>query len=36
MTAKNVAIPVEVEYLQSMAAERGISRTKLVMRKVVA
>jgi len=38
MTIKNVVIPVEVEYLQSLAAERGISRTKLVrvvMQKVV-
>ena len=38
MTIKNVVIPLEVEYLQRLAAERGISRTKLVrvvMQKVV-
>ena len=38
MTIKNVVVPVEVEYLQAAAAERGVSRTKLirvVMKKVV-
>jgi hypothetical protein len=30
MTIKNVVIPVETEYLQEMAKEYGISRTKLV------
>ena len=38
MTIKNVVIPLEVEYLQRAAKERGISRTKLirvVMQKVV-
>ena len=38
MTIKNVVIPLEVEYLQAVAKERGISRTKLVravMQKVV-
>ena len=38
MTIKNVVVPVEIEYLQAAAAERGVSRTKLVqlvMKKVV-
>jgi hypothetical protein len=38
MTIKNVTIPLDVEYLQRAAKERGISRTKLVrivMEKVV-
>lgn len=38
MTIKSVVIPLEVEYLQGVAKERGISRTKLVrvvMEKVV-
>jgi hypothetical protein len=38
MTVKNVVIPLEIEYLQEAAKERGISRTKLVrvvMEKVV-
>lgn len=38
MTVKNVVIPLEIEYLQEVAKERGISRTKLVrvvMEKVV-
>jgi len=38
MTVKNVVIPLEIEYLQDAAKERGISRTKLVrvvMEKVV-
>ena len=38
MTVKNVVIPLEIEYLQVAAKERGISRTKLVrvvMQKVV-
>lgn len=38
MTVKNVVIPLEIEYLQAFAAERGISRTKLVrviMQKIV-
>ena len=38
MAIKNVVIPLEVEYLQSVARERGISRTKLVrvvMQKVI-
>ena len=38
MIAKNVLIPLEIEYLQKAAKERGISRTKLVrvvMEKVV-
>jgi hypothetical protein len=38
MTIKNVMVPVEVEYLQAAAAERGVSRSKLVrvvMKKVV-
>jgi hypothetical protein len=30
MAIKNVVIPLEVEYLESAAKERGISRTKLV------
>jgi hypothetical protein len=39
MAIKNVVIPVEVEYLQQAAKERGISRSKLVrivMQKVVS
>ena len=38
MTVKSVVIPLEIEYLQQAAKERGISRTKLVrfvMEKVV-
>ncbi len=38
MTIKNVVIPLEIEYLQEAAKERGISRTRLVrvvMEKVV-
>ena len=38
MTIKNVVVPLEVEYLQQAAKERGVSRTKLVrivMQKVV-
>ena len=38
MTIKNVVIPLEIEYLQVAAKERGISRTRLVrvvMEKVV-
>ena len=38
MAVKNVVIPLEVDYLQSVARERGISRTKLVravMQKVI-
>ena len=38
MTIKNVVIPLEVDYLEQAAKERGISRTKLVrivMEKVV-
>ena len=38
MAIKNVVIPLEVEYLQAAARERGISRTKLVrvvMQKVI-
>jgi hypothetical protein len=38
MAIKNVVIPLEVEYLQTAAKERGISRTKLVrvvMQKVI-
>jgi hypothetical protein len=38
MTVKNIVIPLEVEYLQRAAKERGISRSKLVrivMQKVV-
>jgi hypothetical protein len=38
MTIKNIVIPLEMEYLQAAAKERGISRTKLVrvlMQKVV-
>jgi hypothetical protein len=30
MTVKNVVIPLEIEYLQQAAKERGISRTRLV------
>lgn len=39
MTIKNITIPLEVEYLQKAANERGISRSKLVrfvMEKVVS
>jgi hypothetical protein len=39
MTVKNIVIPVEVEYLQQAARERGISRSKLVrivMQKIVS
>jgi hypothetical protein len=39
MTVKNVVIPLEVEYLQQAARERGISRSKLVrivMQKIVS
>ena len=38
MAVKNVVIPLEVDYLQAVAKERGISRTRLVlvvMQKVV-
>jgi hypothetical protein len=38
MAVKNVVIPLEDEYLQAEANERGISRTKLVrviMQKVI-
>jgi hypothetical protein len=38
MAVKNVVIPLEVEYLQIAAKERGVSRTRLVkvvMEKVV-
>ena len=38
MTIKSVVIPLEVDYLEQAAKERGISRTKLVrilMEKVV-
>jgi hypothetical protein len=38
LTIKNVVIPLEVEYLQKAAKERGVSRTKLVrvmMQKIV-
>jgi len=38
MAIKNVVIPLEVEYLEAAAKERGISRTKLVravMQKVI-
>jgi hypothetical protein len=38
MAIKNIVIPLEVEYLQAAAKERGISRTKLVrvvMEKVI-
>ena len=38
MTNKNVVVPLEVEYLQAAAKERGVSRTKLVravMQKVI-
>ena len=38
MAIKNIVIPLEVEYLQKAAKERGISRSKLVrfvMEKVV-
>ncbi len=30
MTIKNIVVPLEVDYLQAAAKERGISRTKLV------
>ena len=39
MTIKNVVIPLEVDYLEQAAKERGITRTKLVrivMKKVVS
>lgn len=39
MAIKNVVIPLEVDYLQAVAKERGVSRTKLVrivMQKVVS
>jgi hypothetical protein len=38
MTVKNIVIELEVEYLQRVAKERGVSRTKLVrllMQKVI-
>ena len=38
MTIKNIVIPLEVEYLQAAAKQRGVSRTRLVravMQKVV-
>lgn len=38
MAIKNIVIPLEVEYLQKAANERGVSRSKLVrfvMEKVV-
>ena len=38
MAIKNVVIPLEVEYLQAAAKERGVSRTNLVravMQKVI-
>jgi len=38
VAVKNIVIPLEVEYLQKAARERGISRSKLVrfvMEKVV-
>ncbi|WP_141686487.1 hypothetical protein [Bradyrhizobium sp. LMTR 3] len=38
MTIKNIVIPLEVEYLQAAAKQRGVSRTRLVravMEKVV-
>jgi hypothetical protein len=38
VTIKNIVIPLEVEYLQEAAKERGVSRTRLVravMEKVV-
>ncbi|MCA6117920.1 hypothetical protein J6524_24025 [Bradyrhizobium sp. WSM 1738] len=38
MTIKNIVIPLEVEYLQEAAKQRGVSRTRLVravMEKVV-
>jgi hypothetical protein len=38
MAIKNVVIELDVEYLQTVAAERGVSRTKLVravMNKVI-
>jgi len=38
MTVKNIVIPLEIEYLQEAAKERGISRTRLVrvvMKKVI-
>ena len=30
MTVKNIVVPLEDEYLEKAARERGISRTKLV------
>ena len=30
MTIKNIVIPLEIEYLQTAAKHRGVSRTKLV------
>ena len=38
MTIKNVVVPLQIEYLEEAAKQRGISRTKLVrvvMEKVV-
>jgi hypothetical protein len=38
VTIKNIVIPLEVEYLQDAAKQRGVSRTRLVravMEKVV-
>lgn len=38
VTIKNIVIPLEIEYLQEAAKERGVSRTRLVravMEKVV-
>jgi hypothetical protein len=38
VTVKNIVIPLEVEYLQEAAKQRGVSRTRLVravMEKVV-
>jgi hypothetical protein len=38
VTIKNIVVPLEVEYLEKAAKERGISRTRLVrvvMEKVV-
>jgi hypothetical protein len=38
MAIKNVVIPLEVEYLEAAAKERGVSRTRLVravMQKVI-
>ena len=39
MTIKNIVIPLEVEYLEKAARERGISRSmlaRIVMEKVVS